>query len=180
MTDEPILALETRRRIVALVRDYPGLHLREAARQLDTSVALVEYHVPFLVQSGLVRIESRERYQRLFPVTTDGETGEPLSKEDRRWLGTLRERLPLQVVLHLLSEDGEARHKDMVESLEMGKSKLTFHLKKLEKAGLVEKTSDGAFRLTDAKRITRLLLTHKPLPDIQQEFADLWLGFYGR
>lgn len=175
MTD-PVLELETRRRILAAVREYPGLHLRELARQLDTSVALVEYHVPFLVDAGLVRAETDQRYQRLYPL---GEAV-PLSKRDRRWLGLLRERLPLQVVLHLLHPDCTGRHKDIADRLGMGKSKLTFHLQKLSRAGLVEKTGEGTFHLVDAARVSRLLLENKPTPDLREEFAGLWLDFYGR
>ena len=42
----------TRDRIRAIVVQFPGLHLREIARQMDISLALVQYHIPRLVEDG--------------------------------------------------------------------------------------------------------------------------------
>jgi DNA-binding transcriptional ArsR family regulator len=164
--------LDIRRRIVRLVREYPGLHVREVARRLETSVALVEYHLPPLLESGLLQEQRDERYQRLFapgPGTPDAQA--------RRALGLLRARIPLQVTLHLL-ENGPSKHGQMAEALGLGKSKLSFHLRKLEGAGLVRKEADGQFALTDPKGTERLLLQHGPTPELKEEFADLWLGLY--
>jgi len=41
------LELETRKKIYETVKRFPGLHLREIARQLDMSVPLVDYHLNF-------------------------------------------------------------------------------------------------------------------------------------
>lgn len=176
MSDDPAMQLEMRRRIVELVRRYAGLHLREIARQLDTSVALVEYHMPVLEEAGLVKIERGSRYQRVFPA---GDKHLDLSKPDKRRLEVLRMRVPLQITL-LLKERGPVRHKDLVEGVGLGKSTVTFNVKKLVKAGIVEKRDDGAFALADPAATERLLLEHRPTPDLRQEFADLWLSFYER
>jgi DNA-binding transcriptional ArsR family regulator len=169
------LDLETRRRIVATVREYPGLHLRELARQLDTSLALVEYHVAILTQNGLVRSERDERYVRLF---AKGDAQEP-SPREREALGALRAKIPLQVTLYLLDQEGPIQHKTMVDALGLGKSKLSFHLRKLEAAGLVRKTGDGRFEPVDRVRLQALLLEYQPTKDLRSEFADLWENLYG-
>lgn len=174
---DPLLGLETRRRIVGLIREYPGLHVREVARRLDTSVALVEYHLPFLLEGGLLLEERDDRYQRLFP--SPGAKGGGLGEAERRVLGLLRERLPLRITLHLLEAGRPERHRDVAEALGLGKSKLSFHLRKLEAAGIAEKTADGTFRVRERARLLRLLLAHPPAPDLREEFADLWLGLYG-
>lgn len=162
-----------RRRLLALIRRYPGLHVREAARQLGTSVALVEYHVPFLLQAGVVEEERDERYQRLYPV---GE-GHRLTAHDRAVVALLRQATPFRVTLVLL-ERGEARHRELAEELGVGKSTLSFHLKKMERRRLVEKTGGGAYRLCDPRRTSGLLLAHQPTKDMKDDFADLWASFY--
>lgn len=164
--------LETRRRVLHLVREYPGLHLREIARQLDVAVALVEYHLPYLEAAGAVRTESQDRYVRVF---ARGD-GAPTSAE-RAMLGPLRSGTALQVVLYLL-EHGPRRHKDICDGLGLGKSKLSFYLRKLEAVGLVAATDQG-FAVPRPERVGRLLLEHRPTPDLRERFADLWLGFYG-
>ena len=171
-----LLDLGTRRRLYQLVQSYPGLHLREAARQLETSIALVEYHVAILRESGLLREERGERYVRLYAV--EASKGGPTDTE-RAQLQLLRERLPLRIVLQLLDHGAPLQHKTLVEALGLGKSKLSFHLRKLEAAGIVAKTGDGRFDVRDRTRLLALLLEYQPTPDLREEFADVWLSLYG-
>lgn len=172
-----LLDLETRRRLFALVQQYPGLHLREAARQLQTSIALVEYHAAILRENGLVREERDDRYVRLFaqPVA-----GEGLSATERRILAVLREALPLRITLYLLDQDTPMQHKAIAQALDLGKSKLSFHLRKLEAAGIVRKTAEGQFEPVSRALLLGLLLTHEPTAELQHEFAHMWLALYDR
>lgn len=165
-----------RQRILALVREFPGLHLREIARQLDTSVALVEYHAPALEEKGLIHLERDQRYLRLYPERGS----ERLTPNERRHVAVLRQELPLQVCLRLLDADGPLRHGELVDSLGISKSKLSFHLNKLTDAGLVHKVDDGAFDLVDREATTDLLVAHRPTPDLRDRFHDLWVSFYSR
>ncbi len=164
----------TRQRILDAVRRYPGIHLRELARELGMSIALVEYHVPFLQRNDLLITESDGSYTRLYA------TGENAVPADRRpWLAVLRQEHPLRIVLALLGEDGPVRHGALHTTTGLGKSKLSFHLRKLESAGIVEKTPDG-FALVDRETTKRLLLRHRPTSDLRDRFAAFWAGFYDR
>lgn len=168
--------LRMRQRILALVREFPGLHLREVARQLDTSVALVEYHAPVLQEKNLVHVEPDGRYLRLYPE----KEGHRLEPAKRRHLAVLRQEIPLQVCLRLLDAGGPLRHGELVDRLGIGKSKLSFHLGKLMATGLVHKDADGAFDLVDRESTTDLLLSHRPTPDLRDRFHELWVSFYSR
>lgn len=168
-----LLDLQMRQRLVALVRAYPGLHIREAARQLDTSMALVEYHVQLLNEAGLLRIDKDDRYVRLY---VDGPK-QP-DPAERALLALLRERLPLQVTLYLLDRGEPARHGEIAAALDIAKSKLSFHLRKLEAAGVVGKTTEGAFQVANPRAIQRLLAEFPPTTSLRNEFAKLWLSLY--
>ena len=170
-----LLDLEMRRRVLHVVQQYPGLHVREAARQLGTSLALVEYHVRLLEEAELVEVRRDDRYSRLFAVQRSGPT-----EDERALLALLRERLPLRITLHLLDHGGPAKHGEIAQALAMGKSKLSFHLRKLEAAGIVARTDEGTFDLVQPRRVQRLLYTYKPTPDLREEFAKLWLALYGK
>ncbi len=167
------LELAIRRRLFALVKEYPGIHVREAARQLGTSMALVEYHLGLLRGHGLVTVQKDDRYARMYPV--DAPAPRPA---DREAVGLLRQRLPLRITLSLL-DDGPQKHKDLADALGLGKSTLSFHLRKLEAAGLVVKQEDGGFAVRDAPKVLRLLLTFPPTKTLREEFADVWLSLYG-
>src|ERR1044072_4993180 len=170
--DDP-LQLDIRRRLYALVQSYPGVHVREAARQLGTSMALVEYHLNLLREHGLVTVQKDDRYARLYPV--DAPAPKPA---DREAVGLLRPRRPRPLPLCLL-DDGPQKHKDLAEALGLGKSTLSFHLRKLEAAGLVRKDADGTFAVREPARVLRLLLAFPPTKGLRDEFADMWLSLYG-
>lgn len=172
--EHALLDLEMRRRLVALVRQYPGLHIREAARQLGTSMALVEYHVALLSDSALVRVERDAGYARLYAVGKH----DPDERE-RSVLAVLRGRIPLQLALYLLDRAEPVKHGDIATALGLGKSKLSFHLRKLEAAGVARKTAEGAFEARDPQRLHRLLADFPPTSDLRNEFAKLWLSLYG-
>lgn len=163
------LDLEFRRELHALIKRYPGLHLRELARQLGTSIALVEYHIPVLIEAGLVNV-SAEGYQRVFP--------QEIGEGRREWIGMLREEIPTRIVLLLLQE-GPMRHGALATELELGKSKASFHLKKLVAAGILEK-GGHEFKVAKPKEVTQLLISYKPTRDLRDSFASLWANFYGR
>jgi predicted transcriptional regulator len=171
-----LLDLATRRRLYALIQEYPGLHIREAARQMETSVALVEYHAALLRENGLVREERDDRYVRLFAVLP---LAQGPSEAERAQLKVLREKLPLRITLHLLDHEAPQQHKAMAQALGLGKSKLSFHLRKLEAAGITVKTPEGLFTVRQRARLLDLLLRHQPTPDLREEFADVWLSLYG-
>jgi predicted transcriptional regulator len=170
--DDP-LALVIRRRLYALVREYPGVHVREAARQLGTSLALVEYHLTLLRGHGLVTVAKDDGYARLYP--TDLPAPRPAEREQ---VGLLRQRLPLRITLTLL-DDGPTKHKELADALGLGKSTLSFHLRKREGAGLVGRDDAGRFAVREPARVLRLLLAYPPTRDLRQAFADVWLSLYG-
>lgn len=169
-----LLDLEMRRRVLAAVQQYPGLHVREIARQIGTSLALVEYHLRLLEAADLVEVQRTDRYVRVYTRQTAGPDA-----AERTVLALLREKLPLRITLHLLDTEEPLKHGDIAVALGLGKSKLSFHLRKLEAAGVVQRNPDGAFAIVQPRRIERLLWTYKPTPDLREEFAKTWLSLYG-
>ncbi|MEM3852273.1 MAG: ArsR family transcriptional regulator [Methanomassiliicoccales archaeon] len=177
--DKEILELETRKSIYEAVRKYPGLHLRELARQLDMSVPLVDYHLSFLERHGLVTGIMDAQFKRYYPRDPLGAKSktDTLSSEQKRIVALLRQRIPLQIVLYLLNK-GNARHKEMVPLMGISPSTLTHHLNKLLRRNVIEKVGDEGFRLVDAAGIARLLMTYSPPPGtLSESFAKLWDEF---
>jgi predicted transcriptional regulator len=176
MSDD-ILELETRRRIFQLVSSFPGLHMREIQRKLKLSIALAEYHLIFLEKANLITSISEGGYKRFYVKEEDGRApGMVIGHPERKILGLLRQRIPLQITLFLLGRK-QATHSDISKSLEVSPSKLSFHLKKLLRSGVVrklERDEGKGYAIADGNRIFRLLLTHKPAQDMLDEFSDLW------
>lgn len=170
--------VETRRRILATVSRYPGLHLREIQRNVSTSARLAEYHLNRLEDLDLVTSIQEGGYRRFFP--TQQERG-ALSRAEKSWLGLLRQEVPLGVTLHLL-EHGTARHGELLEVVDVSKSTLSHHLKKMQESGLVERRPPGTGRrlaLADRDRVLALLRAHRPVPDLVSAYGRMWEAIFG-
>lgn len=134
----------TRRRIVRLVRRDPGRHLSDLARELGLDRTTVRHHVDRLAEEDLVVTRRTGRCRRVHPAEDDdGELADLLDHPVRAWIcrRLLRRRRLDQ--RRLRAECGVAP------------STLTYHAKRLEAAGLVERRSRGrrtVLSLADACR----------------------------
>jgi predicted transcriptional regulator len=167
--------ISIRLRLLRLVEDYPGLHLRELAREAHASEALAGYHLDALETTR--RIESRLEggYRRFYPR----EHPAP-AKRDRAVIHLLRQRVPLEIVLFLL-ETGAATHKEVTDRLGLAKSTVSYQLGKLQSAGIVATAPDGqSLTVRQPKRVEALLLEWRPPKPLTDRFADLWSAFYNR
>ena len=172
-TPDPLLELETRRRLYQLLQDYPGLHEREAARQLRTSQALVNFHRAILEENGLLSVDRADGHLRMFAKSPEAPT-----PTERLLLAALRNRNNLHLTLLLLDFKRPAKHLELAEGARMAKSTVSFYLRKLETAGVVEKTEDGLFAVIQPRRVHQLLTKFRPTPDLLEEFSELWSHLY--
>ena len=170
--------VEMRRRILSLVNQYPGLHLRELQRRAQTSAMLVEYHLNVLERWGLVTSQEEGGYRRFFPAR---DAKIPLGKTEKVWLGLLRQPVPLGIALYLV-ENPLAPHKELADVVPVTKSTLTYHLKNMEAAGLITREPPGsgrAFRLADGEKVLLLLRAYRPTPDMLAAYAEMWDQIFG-
>lgn len=176
---QDLLELDARRRVFETVRDYPGLHLRALARETDLGVKHVEYHLRRLEQSGLVSARDEDRYRCFYP-REEGSVGrrEVVGREQKRALSMLRRPVPLHIVVLLLDRT-EMTHKQLLEHVDVAHGTLSYHLKKLEKDGIIETQKAGRerrLRLRDADEIEGLLMRFKPPDRVVQGFIEAWDG----
>lgn len=168
MTDEESF----RERILATIRQFPGIHLRGLVKHLDTSTALARYHVELLIEARTVRAYEVGGFRRFFPSESFGE----LDDEGRRLLHLLRQERPLEIVLALL-EFGPMQHRDLLEVVGGAKGTLTYQLDKLIGSGVVQKVAKGAdrgFYLNEPDTVRDLLRRYEPLPEVLEQVHDLW------
>jgi len=96
ITNEDILKLETRKEIYNFIEKNPGLHLREISRNMNISFGNLRYHLNFLEKQNLIRKKESKRYTRYY-ITKQ------VSKRDKEILNLLRQDVPRQIILLLLT-----------------------------------------------------------------------------
>jgi len=173
---DPLLELETRRKIYETIIHYPGLHLRELARQTGYQLGLVEYHLTQLLRHELLYEITDGEYRRYYPRDPlgGGERRDLLSSGEKRIVALLRQRVPLEIVLLLLHR-GPATHKGLLAEVSVGPSTLTHHLRKLLDLAVVRRGEDRAFELADPRALLVLLLKFRPHPgSLSESFAQIW------
>ena len=167
--------VDVRRRILARIQRFPGLHVRELAREEGLSEALALHHLDSLTADGITLSRDDGGFRRFYAATGAGP-----AEEDRDTLELLRQRVPLQIVV-LLLEQGVATHTEMMAETALRKAAVSYQLGKLKAGGIVGPALEGpGFRLVDPRRIERLLVRWNPPPDLTDRFAALWRSFYTR
>lgn len=162
------------------MQEYPGLHLREVARQADMSPKHVEYHLRRLEKAGLVNSRQDDRYRRYHP-TQEGTTGrrDVVDRHQKKALAMLRRPVPLHVVLLLLDRDA-MDHASLREATGVAHGTLSYHLKKLEEQGVIRSRPEGRrriYQVVDADGAEGLLIRFRPPDALVQGFIDTWERF---
>jgi len=166
------LDLESRRRIYETIRSRPGTFLRELERDLGMQVGMLSYHLRVLTEAGLIRAEPEGNHLRYF--LSNG-----FILNDRKALSYLRNRTSRAILIHVLDR-GPIGFSDLLEPLEVTKSTLSYHLKRLAAAGLIMiKKGDGmTVSAIDPERLVNLLVWVRE--DLERDSADALVDVWNR
>jgi predicted transcriptional regulator len=170
---DELLESEIRQRIYAHVRKSPGLHMRQIQRDLSIPLGTLEYHLYQMERHELVVTREDGRFKAYYP--NEGR----IDRRDRDLLYYLRQQMPRRVALQIVDNPGIG-FKQLVAKLPVAPSTLSFHLKKLTSAGIVQETRVGrekTYEVPEAERVRKLVLEYRStfLDDIVDRFADAWL-----
>jgi DNA-binding transcriptional ArsR family regulator len=157
----------TRQTIFEFVRDTPGMHLRGIQQELEIPLGTVEYHLRELVRIGLVTEREDGIYRRYYVA---GQLG----GVDRELIAALRPEIPRRIVMHLLLNPG-LNFGQVKASFDISGSTLHYHLKKLEKRGVIERRREGRetfFWVPNEREVAKVLLAHRK--SFGDELLDDW------
>lgn len=170
-----ILDLEIRRSIYDLIAKNPGLHARKIAESLSMSGQLTDYHLLYMERNEVLTSIKEGGYRRYY---IRGKLG----VKDRHRIAILRHETPLKIVLYLLKHP-KAQHKELLEVLSVAKSTITYHLKKLSRAGIIIEENVGNekyYWVENEQEISDLLIRFKPysrMKSMEDTWTDLtWPG----
>lgn len=157
---DDLIQQPTRRRIYDVVTAHPGASARDVQRLAGLAWGETAYHLDQLTRAGALRRERGGR--RDFYFRTD------LTWDDRRLLRSLRSASQRRLLLALSTSPGRTVA-ELGEDTRLSYSTISFHLRELVDAGVVEGFRDGNVRRYRARfpeRLGELLTTYR------ESFAD--------
>lgn len=170
---ERLLLLENRRRIYDRVREVPGIHLRALQRDLSMPLGTLEYHLYQMEKESLLAIRDHGRFKSYF-------TQEALDRRDRDVLYYLRQEMPRRIALQIVDAPGIS-FKELALHMPISASTLSFHLKKLVAAQVVQEQPVGrekTYVCPEPERIKRLVVQYRAsfVDELVDRFAAAWLN----
>ena len=167
------LELKKRRVLYQHILRNPGLHLRALERDMRMGLGDLRHHLDFLEREGLITTATDGYRKTYFP-------GKKEFSGDKALLGLLRQSKPRAILLILLNaESGGFDY--LRRKVGVSKSTLSFHMKKLEEAGIVAVQEDRqrkTYTLPDKNKVAELLITYRPsfLDAAVDRALEAWLG----
>ena len=158
---EPVLT--SRDLILALVRDEPGLHLRELPRRLGLSLRSVRYHLDAMERDGRLERHPAGGFVRWFPSG--------LSRGECTLISALRVR-GQRVLLGFLLRQGASRFSELLSSSRMSPAVLHGYLGRLGGEGIIQVSADRRYGLVDADAVRmQLSMFRVRFPDLLADAA---------
>jgi Mn-dependent DtxR family transcriptional regulator len=139
---DELLENDRRARIFELIKHSPGVHLSEIARELDFAWGTTLHHLRKLRADRLIMFKEIGHHKSFFV------NGSGLSETQMQAMSLIKNGT-LSKLAGYLEEHPRTSLKELSEALQISPPLAAFHIRKLEKAGLVQKVRDGkSVRLT--------------------------------
>lgn len=130
-TDDDPLAHDRRTALLDIVEDQPGIHVGAVVDEMEISRSSVRHHVRVLESAEELETAKLLGRRRLFPPGAD-----------EAFLASLADEGSSRVV-EAVAEVGPAPTGRIVEVTDKAHSTVSYHLDRLESAGVVERERDG-------------------------------------
>ena len=121
---------DNRKILYEYIEDNPGVHLNELFRKIDINNNTIRYHIKYLLKQGFIDCKKINGYNHYY-------TKENNNTEKKILLSFLRKSTTRNILLYLLLDFG-ASPIQLSEELEKTQATVNFHLKRLQKCGLIE------------------------------------------
>lgn len=168
--NEKDFEIETRKRIYEHIIKSPGLHLREIQRQLQIPLTVCEYHLNYLIEKQLLNAKDDKYFRRYYPAN--------FSAKEKEIIACLRQENPRKIVLFLLQNENTF-HRDIVQSLRLPPSTVSFYLNYLAEHSVISKIRFGRetkYIIADKDIVIKMLIAYRQsfLDKLVDRFLEVW------
>ncbi|UCH89044.1 MAG: winged helix-turn-helix transcriptional regulator [Thermoplasmata archaeon] len=164
--------LDTRKKLLEIIRAKPGIHFRELHRESGLAMGELEYHLGVLEKNEIITKTKSPHYTKYYPTAE-------LGSKDKKLMDILRHKKLREILLFIISKE-KVSHGDIVAEFQLIKSTASFYADKLLKYGLIEKQKEGRnvyYTVKNPMNVLRLLLLYKK--GFGEELAERVEGLWG-
>jgi predicted transcriptional regulator len=150
------LDLPLRKRITEYIRRNPGVHFRQISRDLDLAIGQLDFHINALMKGEVIVKETISGNARYY-------VRDKFSKDERKAMSILRREIPRGIVLFLLDNPGSTPSR-ILENFSFTSATMSYHLKRLEKTGILKVEQDGRERhyfIDDPELVRSLMVLYR-------------------
>jgi len=168
--EKKTLEVDLRRKIYQIVNNFAGTHFREIERKSKLATGSVKYHLDYLSKQGLIKMSKEGNNVRYFPRSF---------KENKKIMSFLRQKSVRGIVLFILNHNN-CNHEQIVNSVKLSPSTVSWHLKKLGDANIVGFVKKGRKThynlLIDKNEIMNLLITYQEsfFDTVVDNIVEMW------
>lgn len=145
---------DPRQRLLRVIEEHPGCHLRALERLLPYSFGSLRHHLDQLQAADLIRGERDQRFLRYYPMAMDASL--------RKTCAAMRQRQLRRMMVYLLHHDGATRT-EIARDLAVNLSTVATYVRRLRSLGVTkEREGDHKLSLEDRKRTEAALIKYRP------------------
>lgn len=130
ISSDQLLSHPTRNQVMNYLKEHPGAHFKLISRGVATPPGTLRHHLNYLEREGLVRINYEGMYKRYFP------TGAHLDPDKI-------EKGNREAIIQVLGRYPGISQVDLRSIVGIPKQTLSYHIKKLQEDGKLEKKKKG-------------------------------------
>jgi predicted transcriptional regulator len=160
---------ETSERILQFIQNNPGCHLRKIREMIGISQGTVQYHTDRLEKMGRITSTRSGFYKYYFPVGI-------IQNNEKEILQILRQETARQILMFIVERQAPTQT-DIVNSIGISASSVSWHMRRLIEFRLVEEIKEGKYkryqlqdRKVSSKYITALIRNYYPA--IWEKWSD--------
>lgn len=163
----------TRKNIYEYISEHPGSHFREISRNMELAIGDLQYHLDNLEKDQYVTSERHGFYKRFYPIRV-------YSDRQKEIMSALNMETPRKILMILTQKPGVFHH-EIASIVKLSPPTVSWHIKKLVEAGLVESRKEGRntryFLVGSRQEFEKAIKTYhsKFWIDWADRLADIWM-----
>lgn len=133
-----LLDLPVRKKLTEYIRKNPGVHFRQISRDLDLAIGQLDFHLNALTKGEVIIKDGSTSNARYY-------VRDSFTRDERKVMSHLRREIPRGIVIFLMENPGATPH-EILDVFDFTHATLSYHLKRLEKAGILRAEQEGKTR----------------------------------